>query len=46
MFELNEIRNVATIGYDTGAIYGGRDLSSRVRALYYKHHRHLHVLVG
>jgi hypothetical protein len=32
MFELNEIRNVATIGYDTGAIYGGRDLSSRVSA--------------
>ena len=30
MFEFNEIRNVATIGYDTGAIYGGRDLSSRV----------------
>ena len=22
---------MATIGYDTGAIYGGRDLSSRVR---------------
>ena len=34
MFELNEIRNVATIGYDTGAIYGGRDLSSRVRVSY------------
>ena len=35
MFELNEMRNVATIGYDTGAIYGGRDLSSRVRVSYY-----------
>jgi hypothetical protein len=34
MFELNEMRNVATIGYDTGAIYGGRDLSSRVRVSY------------
>lgn len=30
LFELNEIRNVATVGYDTGAVYGGRDLSSRV----------------
>jgi hypothetical protein len=29
LIELNEIRNVATIGYDTGAIYAGRDLSSR-----------------
>jgi hypothetical protein len=33
LFELNEIRNVATIGYDTGAIYGGRDLSSRGTAI-------------
>ena len=29
LIELNEIRNVVTIAYDTGAIYAGRDLSSR-----------------
>eukprot|EP00040_Diaphanoeca_grandis_P021387 m.113965 g.113965 ORF g.113965 m.113965 type:complete len:785 (-) comp28313_c0_seq1:281-2635(-) len=29
LFELNEFHHCATIGYDTGVIYGGRDLSSR-----------------
>jgi hypothetical protein len=29
LFELNTFHHVATIAYDTGAIYGGRDLTSR-----------------
>jgi len=40
LFELNEIRNVATIGYDTGAVYAGRDLSSRgtvIRSNFFHH---------
>ena len=41
LFELNEIRNVATIGYDTGAIYGGRDLSSRGTTIRYNLFHHL-----
>ena len=41
LFELNEFRNVATIGYDTGAVYGGRDLSSRGTVIKHNFFHHL-----
>ena len=41
LFELNEFRNVATIGYDTGAVYGGRDLSSRGTVIRHNFFHHL-----
>lgn len=41
MFELNEMRNVATIGYDTGAVYAGRDLSSRGTVIRWNFFHHM-----
>eukprot|EP01047_Picozoa_sp_COSAG01_P023066 COSAG01_NODE_1390_length_10496_cov_8.535116_2_plen_1021_part_00 len=41
IIELNDFHHLATIGYDTGVIYGGRDLSSR--GVHIRHNRFHHL---
>ena len=41
--EMNEFRNVVTMGYDCGAIYSGRDLSSRGTTIVHNYFHHMNL---